>query len=39
MNKPDKTGSIGYTRRSKTNQKHNKICVGHYSIQTNTYNV
>jgi len=31
MNKPDKTGSIGYTRRRNTNQKH--------SIQTNTYKI
>jgi hypothetical protein len=26
------TGNIGYTRRRKTKQKHNKICVGlHYA--------
>ena len=24
------TGNIGYTRRRKTKQKHNTICVGHH---------
>jgi len=24
------TGNIGYTRRIKTKQKHNTICVGHH---------
>jgi len=25
------TENIGYTRRRKTKQKHNTICVGHHS--------
>ena len=33
------TGSIGYTRRGKTKQKHNTICVGHQYAQANTNNV
>ena len=33
------TGNIGYTRRRKTKQKHNAICVGHHYTQTNTNNV
>jgi hypothetical protein len=31
-----KTGNIGYTRRRKTKQKHNTICVGHHYTQTKT---
>ena len=27
-------GNIGYTRRRKTKQKHNTICVGHHYAQT-----
>jgi hypothetical protein len=27
------TGNIGYTRRRKTKQKHNTICVGHHYTQ------
>jgi hypothetical protein len=34
-----KTGSIGYTRRRQTKQKHNTICVGHHYVQTSTNNV
>ena len=30
------TVNIGYTRRRKTKQKHNTICVGHHYTQTNT---
>ena len=30
------TGNIGHTRRRKTKQKHNTICVGHHTVQTNT---
>ena len=33
------TGNIGYTRRRKTKQKHNTICVGQHYIQTNIINV
>ena len=33
------TRNIGYTRRRKTKQKHNTICVGHHYMQTNTNNV
>jgi hypothetical protein len=33
------TSNIGYTRRRKTKQKHNTICVGHYCMQPNTNNV
>jgi len=33
------TGNIGYTRRRKTKQKHNTICVGHHHTKTNTNNV
>ena len=29
------TGNIGYTRRRKTKQKHNTICVGHHYVQAN----
>jgi hypothetical protein len=32
-------GNIGYTRRRKTKQKRNTICVGHHYAQTNTNNV
>jgi hypothetical protein len=34
--KPD---NIGYTRRRKTKQEHNTICVGHHYAQTNTNNI
>jgi hypothetical protein len=37
--KSRKTGNLGYTRRRKTKQKHNTICVGHHYIQTNTNNI
>jgi hypothetical protein len=30
------TDNIRYTRRRKTKQKHNTICVGHHNTQTNT---
>ena len=33
------TGNIWYTRRRKTNEKHNIICVGHHYVQTNINNV
>jgi len=33
------TGNIGYTRRRKTKQTHNTICVEHHYAQTNTNNV
>ena len=33
------TGKTGYTRRRKTTQKHNTICVGHHCTHTNTVNV
>jgi hypothetical protein len=33
------TGNIGYTRRRKTKQKHNTICIGHHYVRTNTNNV
>ena len=29
------TRNIGYTRRGKTKQKHNTICVGYHYTQTN----
>ena len=32
-------GNIGYTKRRKTKQKHNTICVGRNYTQTNTNNV
>ena len=32
------TCNIGCTRRRKTKQKHNTICVGHHYTQTNTNN-
>ena len=35
MDNPEKLA----TRRRKTKQTHNKICVGHHYAQTNTYNV
>jgi hypothetical protein len=33
------TGYIGYTKRRKTKQKHNKICIGHDYAQIKTNNV
>ena len=33
---PREIVNIGYTKRRKTNQKHNIICVGHHYAQTNT---
>jgi hypothetical protein len=39
MDNPEKTGNIGYTRRRKTKQNHNPICVGHHYKQTNTNDV
>jgi hypothetical protein len=33
------TSNIGHTRRIKTKQKHNTICVGHYYTHTSTNNV
>ena len=33
------TGNIGYTRRRKTKQNHNTICIGHHYAQTNTNNI
>jgi len=33
------TGNIRYTRRRKTKQEHNTVCVGHHHTQTNTNNV
>jgi hypothetical protein len=39
MNNPEKTGTIEYTRRRQTKQKHNTICVGHHYVQANTNNV
>ena len=33
-----KTGNIGYTKRRKTKQKDNTICLRHYYAQTNTNN-
>ena len=34
-----KTINTGYTRRAKTKQKQNAICVGHHYTETNTNNV
>ena len=34
--KSRETGNIWYTRRRKTNQKHNIICVRYHYSQTNT---
>ena len=31
-------GNIGYTRRRKTKQKHNTICIGHHYANTNNVN-
>jgi hypothetical protein len=39
MDKPEKTGNIGYTRRRKIKQKHNTLCVGHQFTQTKTNKV
>jgi hypothetical protein len=33
------TGHIEHTRRGKTKQKHNSICVGYHYAQANTNNV
>jgi hypothetical protein len=32
------TGNIGYTRRRKTEQKHNTTCNGHHHTHTHTNN-
>jgi len=37
--KSRETGNIRYTRRRKTKQKHNTICVEHHYEQSNTNNV
>ena len=39
IDKPKKPDNIGYTRRRKTKQEHNTICVGHHYAQTNTNNI
>jgi hypothetical protein len=39
MENQRETGNLGYTRRRKTNRKHNAICVGHHYTLTNTNNV
>jgi len=39
MDNPEKPATQGHTRRLKTKQKHNTICVGHHYTQTNTNNV
>jgi hypothetical protein len=36
---PKETGNIGHTRRIKTHQSQNLICVGHHSTQANTNKV
>jgi hypothetical protein len=33
------TSNMEYTRRRKTKQKHNTICVGHHYVQAKTNNV
>ena len=33
------SGKIWYTRRRKTKENHNTICVGHHYAQVNTNNV
>jgi hypothetical protein len=33
------TGNIGFTRRRKTKQKHNTLCVGNHYTQINTNNL
>ena len=33
------TAKIGYTRGRHTQQKHNKICVGHNYVQTQTWSL
>ena len=32
-----KTGNLGYTRRRKTKQKQNTICVGHHYVYANKH--
>jgi hypothetical protein len=39
MDNPEKPGNTVYTRRRKTKQKYNTICVGHHYTQSNTNNV
>jgi hypothetical protein len=39
MDNPEKLATYGITRRRKTKQKHNTICVGHHYVQTNRNNV
>jgi hypothetical protein len=39
MENPEKSGNIGPTKRRKSKQKHNTICVGHHYMQANTNNV
>ena len=33
------TGSIGYTSRRQTKQKHSATCVGHHYLKTNTTHI
>jgi len=37
--KSRENGNIGYTRRKKTKQKHNTLCVGYHYMQANTNNI
>ncbi len=36
MANSDKTGNIWYTRRRKTKQRHDTICVGHHYAEVST---
>jgi hypothetical protein len=36
MANSDKTGNIWYTRRRKTKQRHNTICVEHHYAEVST---
>ena len=38
MDNPEKNGNTCHTRRRKTKQKHNTICVEHHYTQTNKNN-
>ena len=39
MDNPEKLATWGTQDEEKQNKKHNIICVGHHSTQTNTNNV
>ena len=39
QNEEKQNNNTGYTKRRKTKQQHNTVCVGHHYTQTNTNNI